>query len=125
MGRVMKTSKMPDIFLAPRQYVQRHGILQEAGKYFQTFGRPPMIRGDSLVLAILPPILKDPIAEAGLFPSYVLFGGECNRAEIIRLVNTARQGNMDFIVGTGGGKAIDTSRMVADRLQVPLVTVPP
>ena len=124
MARGRETSKMTDIFLAPRQYIQRHGILQEAGKYFKAFGRHPLILGDSLVLSILRPILKDPLAEAGLVPSYVLFGGECNRAEIIRLVNTARQGNMDFIVGTGGGKAIDTSRMVADRLKVPLITVP-
>ena len=115
---------MINIFLAPKQYVQREGILAEAGNYLKVFGRRPLVLGDSMVLSIVRPILEDQLSKTGLSPSFVTFGEECSKGEILRLVEIARQQNLDFIVGTGGGKAIDTSRMVAERLRLPLLTMP-
>lgn len=45
-------------------------------------------------------------------------------AEISRLVEIVKKESLDFIVGTGGGKAIDTSRLVAEQLKPPLITIP-
>lgn len=115
---------MIDIFLAPKQYVQREGILTEAGNYFKAFGRRPMVLGDALVLSIVRPILEKRMKEAGLSPSFLLFGEECSQGEVRRLMEIAGKAGLDFIVGTGGGKVLDTSRVVADRLKLPLITVP-
>jgi glycerol dehydrogenase len=115
---------MIDIFVGCKQYIQREGILAEAGNYLKGIGRRPLVLGDELVLSIVRPTLEDGLAAAGLAPSFVLFGDECSLGEISRVEAIARQQNLDFIVGTGGGKAIDTSRMVADRMKVPLVTIP-
>lgn len=115
---------MINIFLAPKQYVQEEGILAKAGGYLKGFGRHPLVLGDPLVLSIVRPTLEDGLSKAGLFASFVLFGGECSKGEVLRLVDIARQENSDSIVGTGGGKAIDTSRMVSERLQLPLITIP-
>lgn len=115
---------MTDIFLAPKQYIQAEGILAQSGKYLQPFGRRPLILGDSLVVSILRPALEGQLAAAGLRPSFVLFGEECSRSELHRLAEIVRQESLDFIVGTGGGKAIDTSRLLAARANLPLVTIP-
>jgi glycerol dehydrogenase len=115
---------MIDIFLGPKQYIQREGILGEAGNYSKVFGRRPLVLGDELVLSIVRPTLEDRLDNAGLSPSFVLFGEECSWSEISRLVEIVRQKNLDFIVGTGGGKALDTSRMVAEKMKLPLVTIP-
>jgi len=115
---------MVDIFLAPKQYVQREGILSEGGKYLKAFGGRPLVVGDALVLSIVRPTLEEKMKESGLFPSFVLFGGECNQSEVQRLMGIAGREGLDFIVGTGGGKALDTSRVVADRLKLPLITLP-
>jgi len=115
---------MTNIYLAPKQYVQRAGVLAEAGDYLKPFGRRPMVLGDSLVLSILQPVLENRLTAADLTPSFVLFGDECSLGEISRLVEIACQKNLDCIVGTGGGKAIDTSRIVAHQLKLPLVTIP-
>ena len=64
------------------------------------------------------------MAAAGLSPTFVLFGDECSLNEISRLVEIVRKENLDFIVGTGGGKAMDTSRLVAEKLKLPLATIP-
>jgi glycerol dehydrogenase len=115
---------MSSIFLGPKQYVQQEGALAEAGKALAPFGRRPLVLGDALVLSIVRPTLEKQLKAAGLAPSFVLFGGECNQSEVLRLMDIAKKENLDLIVGTGGGRGLDTSRMVANRLQFPLVTIP-
>ena len=115
---------MIDIFLGAKQYIQRAGLLGEAGNYLKPFGRRPMVLGDELVFSILRPILEDQLKPAGLSPSFVLFGEECSMPEITRLAGMVKKEGLDFIVGTGGGKAIDTSRIVAEQLKLPLITIP-
>jgi len=115
---------MMDIFLGPRRYVQKEGVLSEAADYFQPFGRRPMVLGDDLVLSIVRPILEERLSGAGFSPAFVQFGDDCSMSEASRQEEIARQKKVDFIVGAGGGKSIDTARIVAARLQLPLVTVP-
>lgn len=54
----------------------------------------------------------------------VVYGKECYRARIEELREMFANSGVDFVVGVGGGKAIDTSKCLADRLGVPVVTVP-
>ena len=115
---------MIDIFLGPRQYIQREGLLTEAAKYLTPYGKRPLILGDALVLSIVRPILEDQLRQAGFSPSFILFGDECSLKEISRLMELARSEKLDFIIGTGGGKSLDTSRCVASRLNFPLITIP-
>jgi len=115
---------MVDIFLGPKQYIQREGLLTESGIHLKRMGRRPLVLGDELVLSIVRPTLEDRLAAEGLSPSFVLFGGECNLGEISRLEAMVLGEGLDFIVGTGGGKVIDTSRVVAEKLRLPLATLP-
>jgi len=115
---------MIDIFLGAKQYIQREGILLEAGNYLKPFGQRPMVLGDDLVLSLVRPTLEDQLGRANLSPSFTRFGEECSLSEISHLGEIVRQKNLDFIIGTGGGKAIDTSRMLADKLKLPLITIP-
>jgi len=115
---------MTDIFLGPKRYIQRSGLLAEAGSLLRAFGRRPMFLCDELVLSILRPRLEDPLLSAGLTPCFTLFGAECSLSEVARVAEIGRSEKVDFIVGTGGGKAIDTARAVAGRISLPLVTIP-
>jgi glycerol dehydrogenase len=115
---------MGDLYLSPQQYRQQEGILHDAGIACKRFGGRPLVLGDSIVLPILRPGLEARFTAAGLSPSFIYFGEECSEEEISRVENIARQQDLDFLVGTGGGKAIDTARMVASRLGCPLVTIP-
>ena len=115
---------MTDIYLGPKRYVQLPGALTDAGSQLKGFGRRPMILSDELVRSILRPLLEEPLQSAGLAPCFALFGVECSLAEVARLTAIGRSEKADFIVGTGGGKAIDTARAVAGRLDLPLVTIP-
>jgi len=115
---------MTDIYLAPRHYIQREGVLEEAGKLVKDFGGRPLVLGDELVFSIIRPVLEDRFAQSGMASSFVLFGGECSEGEVVRLEEIARGRNTDLVIGTGGGKALDTARLLANGLKVPLVTIP-
>ena len=54
----------------------------------------------------------------------VIYGKECFRKRIDELYNAYKGSGADFVIGVGGGKAIDTSKCVADMLKIPVVTVP-
>ena len=54
----------------------------------------------------------------------VMYGKECYKTRIYEIASLYKEKKIDFIVGVGGGKAIDTSKCVADTLGIPVVTVP-
>lgn len=52
------------------------------------------------------------------------FGGACTQAAMDHLTEAIRPLAPDFLVGMGGGKAIDTAKGVAAQLGLPLVSLP-
>ena len=54
----------------------------------------------------------------------VIYGNECSEERVLELFDIYKDKEIDFIVGAGGGKAIDTSKFLADKLEIPVVTIP-
>lgn len=54
----------------------------------------------------------------------VIYGKECFRKRIEELYELYKDRDIDFVMGVGGGKAIDTSKCLADMFGVKVVTVP-
>ncbi len=54
----------------------------------------------------------------------IVYGKECTRGKVESLFDTYKDKNIDFVVGVGGGKALDTSKCLACMLGVRIVTVP-
>lgn len=51
------------------------------------------------------------------------FSGECTDEEVERVRNVAQKKKSDMILVTGGGKAIDTAKAVAESLKMPLAVL--
>lgn len=52
------------------------------------------------------------------------FGGECCEKELARLSEIVQKNGIDVVIGMGGGKAIDSAKIVADRAGIPVIIVP-
>ncbi len=115
---------MIDLYLAPRHYVQQEGVLSRSGSHIKSYSRRPLVLGDGLVLSLCQSSLENTLEEAGANPLFVLFGEECSEKEVQRIAEIVHQAGTDCMIGLGGGKALDTSRLVADRTHQPLITIP-
>lgn len=108
--------------LFPGKYLQGSGALGELPTLVKLFGSSGLI-------------LASPTAHSRILPesgidctannlSTERFNGECCEAEVDRLSAVITAQKIDVLVGMGGGKAIDTAKIAADRAGIPVIIVP-
>ena len=109
--------------VAPRQYVNERGAVDRIEPYLRDR------EGDSVVVlasergyASVGEDLEAAIEGAGGDYGVRSFGGECSVAEVSRH-RRALDESPALVVGVGGGKVIDTAKLVAEGI-CPVVTVP-
>ncbi len=88
-----------------------------------SLGRNVLIVGGQTALSKAETKLKDSMSEFEIV-DVVVYGEECFKKRIEQLYVLYKNSNIDFVMGVGGGKAIDTSKCLADMLGVQVVTVP-
>jgi len=106
----------------PGRYVQGYKALDRLGNELARFGK----RGLGILAPSAHKALLDSLQARSttIHMDMELFNRECCEAEIERLLARAKECRCDFIVAVGGGKAIDTGKIVADRMNVPVAIVP-
>lgn len=102
----------------PGKYIQGEGALGELPGLIGLLGRKGLI-------------LASPSAKREYLSGYASqglsleeFRGECCEREIGRLTEIVRRESVDVLVGMGGGKAVDTAKITADRAGIPVLIVP-
>ena len=106
----------------PGKYIQGNGAIRELPSLVGLLGR------QGLILAS--PTVRDKILPASGVDSeslsipVELFRGECCESEIVRLSEIVREKNVDVLVGMGGGKLIDTAKIVSDKTGIAVIIVP-
>jgi len=108
----------PLIFQGIRSYVQGPGVLGSIGTYLGRWG--PDIRTciliDRTLLSLLEPI-RQSLAAAGVGSFVVEFDGDTRRQSVQSLARQVGEGTRpDVVLGVGGGKTIDTAKILASRL---------
>ncbi|MGH8001220.1 MAG: iron-containing alcohol dehydrogenase family protein, partial [Brasilonema sp.] len=66
------------------------------------------------------PLLK----QQRLHIAQAFYAPDCSEASLKALHKAAKEHKADVIIGVGGGKALDTAKLVAHKLQLPVVTIP-
>lgn len=115
-----QTSTPPTFYqVAPTQVCKGSGILSSAVKTIATLGKRPLVVGGKNSLKLVAEIIASQldVDEAQYSP-------DCSENSLARLHQAATAHEADLIVGVGGGKALDTAKLLAYQLELPIVTIP-
>ncbi len=110
----------------PGRYVQGAGTIREIGHYISAMelGDKGLVIGGRTSLSKTQAAIAESFKSQGITHLTQTFAGEVTRNEIDRLAEIGKKSQINFVVGVGGGKAIDTSKGVSIALKAPLVVVP-
>lgn len=106
----------------PGKYLQGAAALNELPALVQLFGRQGLILASATACDRILPDSGIDLKRHNL--SLERFNGECCEQELTRLAAIIKATQVDVLVGMGGGKAIDTAKIAADRAGIPVIIVP-
>ena len=116
----------PKVLVAPPHYIQGPGIMSSVGRYTSK-----LLKGcDKVGLlnipfgekAWAPKICKD-FEEHGIAVDSQLFGGVPSYEEVERLVEEWKPAGIKAVVAVGGGTCGDAAKLVAFKMDVPIINV--
>lgn len=111
-------------FAGPAKYIQGPGEFDQLATYAGMLGTRAIALIDGFLFESLGQRLEAVYAAAGSGCKTLRFGGECCEEEFTRLADEVKSFQADVLLGVGGGKTMDTIKIVANELGLPLVIVP-
>lgn len=105
---------MRKAFIAPTKYVQGEDELLNLGYFVKTFGKKALLIANQEDVNRVREKLEKTAETFGIEFVETNFHGEASRVEAKRLQELAKKEQCECVIGLGGGKAIDTSKVVAE-----------
>ncbi len=106
----------------PGKYIQGENALDELPGLIRLLGQTGLILASQTAKNKILPACN--FTETNPWIQVEEFGGECCESELNRISEIIIGKKIDVLVGMGGGKAIDTAKIAADRAGIPVIIVP-
>ncbi len=106
----------------PGKYIQGVGALAELPALIELLGKRGLVLASPSVKEKVLPQCGIDLGAQGV--PIEQFHGECCEEELTRISGIVAKTKVDVLVGMGGGKTIDTAKIVADRADIPVIIVP-
>lgn len=115
---------VPLSFLSPGSYVAGDGVIKRAGEVVARFGSNALLVHGAVGFGLVGDALDRSLSVAGVRYTTTRHVGYCGEDSIAALAAAARAAGSDVLVGVGGGRVLDITKLAADALGLPCVMVP-
>lgn len=111
-------------FGSVQRYIQGPGELNHVFEYGKKYGDSFLFLVDSGVFDMIRNQVEAIEDRCGCSCVYHSFYGECCRENIDQLVALVKGSGCNIVLGVGGGKVLDTVKLVADAADLPRIIIP-
>ncbi len=115
---------MKKVFLSPGKVIIGKNELASLGESAAQFGKSALLLAHKDDYAREKSTLDATAAQFGVDIVNGEFCGECTYDEVERAGAALDAANASCVIGLGGGKAIDTAKVLADKRGLPMISVP-
>lgn len=116
-----------DIFslqIAPAKIIKGENCLSKCGQEIALLGKRPLVVGGKKSLKLTDEYFKAISQEFGLNTVSHSYHPDCCEETLKALGKEVKCHQADVIIGVGGGKALDTAKLLAFKHNLPVVTIP-
>ncbi|HEY9883249.1 MAG TPA: iron-containing alcohol dehydrogenase family protein [Thermosynechococcaceae cyanobacterium] len=118
------TLLQPLLTIAPAQVLRGRELLVQSGSAIARLGRRPLVIGGNQTLAMVKPQLQPALEREQLSVAWMSYSPDCSETTLANLYQAVLHHQADVVIGVGGGKALDTAKLVAHQHQLPVATMP-
>ncbi|MGK7923883.1 MAG: iron-containing alcohol dehydrogenase family protein [Spirulina sp.] len=118
------TLQSTPLLISPAKVLRGSGIIPQCGKDISRLGKRPLVVGGDRVLPLVFPQLQSIFNRYHLPADRASYSPDCSESSLELLVESIDRHHADVVIGVGGGKALDTAKLLAHRCQLPIVTIP-
>jgi glycerol dehydrogenase-like iron-containing ADH family enzyme len=115
-------STVISLLVAPARVMRGPDVLAAAIEYIIRLGQRPLTIGGVQSLKLSQVQILDDRSELNI--AKINYTPDCCESSLDRLIQAASAHQADVIIGIGGGKCLDTAKLVAYRCGLPVVTIP-
>lgn len=117
-------TEKPIVIRTTGKYVQGKGAYANIAEHAKYLADSFCILVDPFMMDVVREDIESSFRRENIDCYFVKFGGECCDEEITRFEEIVKGTRKKGVIGVGGGKTLDTAKVVANRLALPMISSP-